>query len=104
MKGTATTSKVISLEAYVMYNNLYCKVYLRSELEIEELYQHINYKVSGRLEPIRTIETDWGKIDLRRNSDFNPKRLEKEPEDFVLWQYYLDIEPEKKIEKMNVLE
>lgn len=43
------------LEGYVMYNNLYCKVYLNSELEIEELYQHINRKVSGKSEPIRTI-------------------------------------------------
>ena len=66
-----------------MYNNLYCKVYLNSELEIEELYQYINCKVLGRLEPIRTIITDWGEMDLRKNNEFNPQRLIDDPENFV---------------------
>jgi len=86
-----------------VYNNLYCKVYLNSELEIEELYQHINCKVSGILEPIRTIKTDWGEIDLRRNSDFNPQRLENDSDDYVFWQYYLDIEPKKEVAQSNYI-
>ena len=82
-----------------MYDNLYCKIYLNSELEIDELFQHIICKVSGRKEYIRTIKTDWGEIDLCRNSDFNVQKLEDDPEDFVFWKYYLDIEPEKGIDQ-----
>ncbi|MDE6662794.1 MAG: 1,4-dihydroxy-6-naphthoate synthase [Lachnospiraceae bacterium] len=86
-----------------MYDNLYCKVYINSNLEIEELYQYINERASGRLEPIRIIKTDWGEIDLRRNSDFNPSILENNPEDFVFWRYYLDIEPEKGIDETRYI-
>lgn len=94
---------IISLEVHSVYNNLYCKVYLSSELEIEELYQCINCKVLGKLEPIRTIKTNWGEIDLRKNSDFNPEQLKSDPEDFVFWQYYLDIVPEKEVEESNYI-
>ncbi len=86
-----------------MYNNLYCKVYLNSELEIEELYQHINCKVLGRLQPIRTTITDWCEMDLRKNSEFNPQRLIEDPEDFVFWQYYIDVEPKKQIDQYNYI-
>ncbi len=88
---------------YIMYNNLYCKVYLNSELEIEELYQHINCKVLGRLQPIRTTITDWCEMDLRKNSEFNPQRLIEDPEDFVFWQYYIDVEPKKQIDQYNYI-
>ncbi|MBD5491087.1 MAG: 1,4-dihydroxy-6-naphthoate synthase [Lachnospiraceae bacterium] len=86
-----------------MYNNLYCKVYLNTELEIEELYQYINSRVLGELEPIRTIKTNWGELDLRRNSDFDFRRLRDNPEDFVFWQYYLDIEPMDGINELNYI-
>ncbi|MCX4298550.1 MAG: hypothetical protein OSJ73_16200 [Lachnospiraceae bacterium] len=86
-----------------MYDNLYCKVYLNSELEIEELYQHINCKVLGRLEPIRTIITDWGEIDLCKNNEFNPQRLIDDPENFVFWRYYIDIEQKNKLTNLIIL-
>ena len=35
----------------------------------------------------------WGEIDVRRNEDFCPRKLVDDPEDFVFWKYYLDIEP-----------
>lgn len=80
---------------YIVCNNLYCKVYLNSGLEIEELYQHINCKILGELKPIRTIKMSWGEIDVRRNEDFCPRKLVDDPEDFVFWKYYLDIEPKE---------
>lgn len=86
-----------------MYDDLYCKVYLNSKSEIEELCQQINCVVLGRIEPIRTIITDWGEIDLRKNSDFNPKMLENDPEDFIFWQYYLDIEPKKNVDQFSYI-
>lgn len=76
-----------------MNNDLYCKIYLDTALEIEELYLLINELLAGELEPIRTIKTAWCEIDLRRNSEFDLKCLEKKPEDFIFWKYYLDVEP-----------
>lgn len=72
-----------------MYENLYCKVYIHSKLGIEELYQLVNNMVFGTLEPMRSIKTDWGEIDLRRNQEFDPEHLN----DFIYWPYYLDMEP-----------
>ena len=86
-----------------MYNNLYCKVYLNSELEIEELYQYINCKVLGRLEPIRTIITDWGEMDLRKNNEFNPQRLIDDPENFVFWRYYIEKKKKNKLTNLIIL-
>ncbi len=86
-----------------MYDNLYCKIYLNSSLDIEELYKCINCIVQGQAEPIRTIKARWGEIDLRKNSDFEPKMLEKTPDDFIFWKYYLDIEPQKGIEQAKYI-
>lgn len=72
-----------------MYKNLYCKVYIKSSLEIEELFDFINSVVLGKKELIRTIKTDWGEMDLRKNSEYNNKNMK----DFVYWPYYLDIQP-----------
>lgn len=88
---------------YILYDNLYCKIYLNSSLDIEELYECINRIVKGQLETIRTVKTRWGEIDLRKNSDFKPKRLEKSPDDFIFWKYYLDIEPQKDIEQAKYI-
>ena len=83
----------IEQEAVIVNNNLYCKIYLDTRLEIEELYLLINELLAGELEPIRTIKTAWCEMDLRRNSEFDLKRLEKNSEDFIFWKYYLDVEP-----------
>lgn len=83
----------------ILYNNLYCKVYLDTTLEIEEVYLLINEILSGELEPIRTIKTIWGEIDLRKNKEFGLKCLEENQEDFIFWKFYLDIEPMKVDEK-----
>ena len=82
-----------------MYDNLYCKIYLDSSLDIGELYKRIRSIVQGQMEPIRTVKTIWGEIDIRKNSDFDPDRMEKDPDDFVFWRYYLDIVPQKGIEQ-----
>ena len=87
-----------------MCSNLYCKVYLNSGLEIEELYQHINSKISGELKPIRTIKMSWGEIDVRKNEDFCPQKLVDDPEDFVFWKYYLDIEPKEGVDENDYID
>lgn len=79
----------------MVYDNLFCRVYLSSEMEIEELYRYINGMVLGKLEPIRGIVTDWGEIDLRKSCDFDPQILENDPEDFIFWRYNLEIEPKE---------
>lgn len=82
-----------------MYSNLYCKIYLDSHLEIDKLFQLINKAVAGKYDPIRTIKTDWGEIDVRKNSEFD----EGKSEDFLFWKYYLDIEPQGGIEQKTYI-
>lgn len=86
----------------MVYDSLYCKIYLSSEKQIEELYLMINDILTGELEPIRTIKTEWGELDLRYNSDFDAERLKKNVDDFIFWPYYLDIEPNNGIEQMYI--
>ena len=64
---------------------------------------HKLYCSRRQAEPIRTIKARWGEIDLRKNSDFEPKMLEKTPDDFIFWKYYLDIEPQKGIEQAKYI-
>ena len=45
-----------------MRDNMYCKIYLSTELVFGELYQCICSMTLGRLESVRTIKTDWGEI------------------------------------------
>lgn len=82
-----------------MNNDLYCKIYLDTTIEIEELYLLINELLSGELEPIRTIKTAWCEIDLRRNCDYDLMCSEENREDFIFWKYYMDIEPTNADEK-----
>lgn len=76
-----------------MYEDLYCKVFINSKLEIEELYHVINTIVSGRKEGIRTIKTDWAEMDLRKNKEYNDRYID----DFIYWSYYLDIVPSEQV-------
>jgi len=87
----------------LLRDNLYCKMYLNTNWEIQELYFYLIHLVSGKIEPIRTIKTDWGELDLRKNPDFDLKQLEKEPSNFIAWQYYLDIEPQKNTEESDYI-
>ena len=86
-----------------MYDNLYCKIYLSSSLDIEDLYKCINCIVQGQMEPIRTVKTGWGEIDLRKNGDFDPQRLESTPDDFIFWKYYMDVVPKEGIEQIKYI-
>ena len=87
-----------------MRDNMYCKIYLSTELVFGELYQCICSMTLGRLESVRTIKTDWGEIDLCKNSEFSLERVKNTPEDFVFWQYYLDIEPKNGIDVSKYIE
>lgn len=86
-----------------MYDHLYCKLYLSSRLDIEELYECINCLIQGQMDPIRTVKTQWGEMDLRKNSDFDPQRLENTPDDFIFWKYYLDIVPQEGIDQTTYI-
>ena len=97
------TYSQIAQEVPIMYDHLYCKLYLSSRLDIEELYECINCLIQGQMDPIRTVKTQWGEMDLRKNSDFDPQRLENTPDDFIFWKYYLDIIPQEGIEQTTYI-
>lgn len=80
-----------------LYHDLYCKVYIQSGFGIDDLYQRITRIVVGKQEPIRSIKTGWGEIDLRQNDGYNEKQVKDDEENFVYWKYYLDIEPNQEV-------
>lgn len=79
----------------MLNKNLYCKVFLYSTLETEDLYDFIAGVISGKKEAIRTIKTDWGEMDLRENKEYKDTGIN----DFLFWPYYLDVEPYEGVEQ-----
>lgn len=70
-------------------------------MEIDDLYPYLCTMISGEMEPIRTIKTDWGEMDLRRNPDIKPQ--EEVSDDFIIWPYYLDIEPKAGVDESEYI-
>ncbi|ADU75661.1 hypothetical protein M972_112761 [Acetivibrio thermocellus AD2] len=79
------------------YDNLYCKIYVDSDLDIEQLKQKIISIVSGEKQLFRTIVTTFGEIDINKNEDFDDEKRKLEVDGFIYSRYYLDIEPKEDI-------
>ena len=78
-----------------MYDDLYCKLYLDSMLEKDELFSLLQELTCGKTELISIIKTACCEIYLGRNKEFDINQPKQKREDFIYWKYYLDIEPLK---------
>lgn len=76
-----------------MYDNLYCKVFIDTDLVYEELFTLILEFVGGERQAVTYIKTKWCDISVQKNREFDVEHYSLEPNDFVYWKYYLDIEP-----------
>lgn len=76
-----------------MPDNLYCKIFIDSELEYERLFILIENCVAGYKETINYITTDWCEICVQQNEEFSSEQYSRNCNDFIYWPYYLDIEP-----------
>lgn len=81
-----------------MYDNLYCKIFIDTDEEKENVLNSIKDIVSGAIERW-TIISESMEIDLRRNEDYNKKETARKEDGFIYSRYYLDIEPKENIKQ-----
>lgn len=74
-----------------MTDDLYCKIYIKTELSKEVLLNQIAVAVNGSV-IIRTITTENMEIDLVENEDYSSE-ISNKPDEFLYYPFYLEIDP-----------
>lgn len=77
-----------------MYNDLYCKVFIDTNLSYEELFSRIMNYIGGKKESFSYVVTDWCDMFIQKNKEYNIEQYILDSTDFLYWKYYLDIEPQ----------
>lgn len=80
----------------MVYDELYCKIYLDTNLTYENLFAAIIKCTNGKKDALTYIVTDWSEISVQRNKEYSEMAYLKNAHDFLNWRYYLDIEPNNK--------
>ena len=86
----------------IMYDNLYCKVFIDTDMDYDGLFELIKNCVAGRKHAISFIITDWCDISVRRNKEYKQEQHLIDSTDFLYWRYYLDIDPLNVDEKQYI--
>lgn len=76
-----------------MYEDLYCKLFINTERQVENIFEVICLILKGEVQPIRTIKTKEAEFDLRINKEFDLGKGKNKNDGFLYWMYFLDIEP-----------
>lgn len=76
-----------------MYDDLYCKVFLDTNLSYEELFSIVMNYTGGNKVAFTDINTDWCEISIRKNKEYSVTQYSRDVDDFIYWKYYLDVEP-----------
>lgn len=85
-----------------MYDNLYCKVFIDTDMDYTSLFDLIMNYIEGKKEGIDYIITYWCDISVRKNKEYNLEQYLKDSTDFLYWRYYLDMEPVKADENLYI--
>jgi len=72
--------------------SLYCKLFIETTLNINELCELVANAVGGEIKPFDTIDSLYLDIDVILNDEYDEK-LKHESNGFLFYKYYLDIEP-----------
>lgn len=78
----------------MMCDNLYCKIFVDTDLFYEELFALVLKFTGGKKQAITFISTQWCDISVQKNKEYGAERYLEDPENFLYWKYYLDIEPD----------
>lgn len=76
-----------------MAEDLYCKIYVNSPLEIEELVGLISDLSEGTAKPFHEIETKLATIDCMVSHSRDDVLAQVSDDGFVFYKFYLDVEP-----------
>lgn len=77
----------------IMYDNLYCKVFLDTTMDYEELFAIVKNCIYGKKVAVTYINSHWCELSVKKNKEYNTAQYLLDPSDFIFWKYYLDIEP-----------
>lgn len=86
-----------------MYNDLYCKVFVDTDMDYEKLFALLINFINGKKEAVNYIITEWCDISVQKNKEYNVEQYLLDSTDFLYWKYYLDIEPHN-IEESQYIE
>lgn len=76
-----------------MYDDLYCKVFLDTDLSYEALFTEIINHIGGEKESFRYIVADWCDMFVQKNKEHSMEHKRLDAANFLYWKYYLDVEP-----------
>ena len=76
-----------------MYDNLYCKMFIDTDLIFEELFALVLKFIGGKKQAVTYICTQWCDISVQKNREYDAEHYLVDPKNFLYWKYYLDIEP-----------
>lgn len=76
-----------------MYDDLYCKVFIDTNLGYDELFSKIVNYICGKKESFSYVVADWCDMFIQKNKEHNIEQYILDSTDFLYWKYYLDIEP-----------
>ncbi len=76
----------------IMNRDSFCKIYIFSNLDYDNLFNLILKRVNGKKEAISCIRSDWCEACLKKNKEYSEEYYLSNKEDFIYWNYYLDIE------------
>jgi len=79
-----------------IYDNLYCKIFIDTNEDMEGVLSSISDIVSVYR---WTIISDSMEIDLRKNEDFSKKERVVKEDGFLYSRYYLDIESKENVKQ-----
>lgn len=72
--------------------SLYCKIFLDASALESEIVNEIRRLADARIEGF-TLHGRHALIDVRRNEEGRPERDSADPDDFLFYRFYLDVEP-----------
>ena len=86
-----------------MYDNLYCKMFIDTNLIYEELFALVLKFVNGKKQAVTYICTQWCDISVQKNREYDAEHYLVDPKNFLYWKYYLDIEEDVYIKNVSKL-
>ena len=76
-----------------MYDDLYCKVFVDTDMDYEKLFALLISCIDGKKEAVNYVITEWCDISVQKNKEYNVRQYLLDSTDFLYWRYYLEIDP-----------
>ena len=82
--------------------DLYCKIFIDNDDPDEAIAKKVSLITSGDIDQW-TVITDWSEIDIVQNDDFNEIKRREDPDGFLFYRYYIEMEPEENVLRQDYI-